>query len=184
MRLFTRATTIVLLSLLGACAGGASPTAPLPLGNPSAETSADDSGDAATALVSGKPVTFKGRFDGMLTSSIELVFPVVSNMIEASGHASRFGQFTVTIPHVVNTATQEADGGYQFTMAKGDTLTATFTGQGSFIENGVITVVDTAAITGGTGRFTGATGTLTVTREFTVATNEISATFSGTLVVP
>ena len=52
------------------------------------------------------------------------------------------------IPHIVNTMTRIATGTYEFTAANGDTLVATFTGQASLLSPGVLSVLDTAAITG------------------------------------
>ena len=44
-----------------------------------------------------------------------------------------------------------------FTAASGDTLRADFTGQATLVE-GVISTIETATVTGGTGRFVGASG--------------------------
>jgi hypothetical protein len=54
--------------------------------------------------------------------------------------------------------------GYEFTAANGDTLRAGFTGQASLTAPGVLTSVDTATISGGTGRFASASGNFTAER--------------------
>ncbi|HTI40119.1 MAG TPA: hypothetical protein VL484_21330 [Vicinamibacterales bacterium] len=46
------------------------------------------------------------------------------------------------------------------------------------------TIVEKAAITGGTGRFAGATGTFTVERTLDLATLVTSGSFLGTIAVP
>ena len=187
MRYSVRVAAIVLIPLLGACAGAASPTTPLAPGGGAAAMASAAGADAidedAVSPLGSKPVTFKGRLDGVLTQSTPLVEPVVSNVIEGAGHASRLGPFTVDIPYVVNMATQATDGAYEFAFAKGDTLTIVFSGQGSFIVGGVITVAESGTITNGTGRFAGATGTFSANREFVVATGETSGTFAGTIAI-
>ena len=77
-----------------------------------------------------------------------------------------------------------ATGTYEFTAANGDTLIATFTGQASLVSPGVLSVLDTATITGGTGRFADATGSFTAERIFVMATGEITGSFEGTISSP
>ena len=96
-------------------------------------------------------VPFKGEFEARLTQSTPLDPPLLSNLNEGAGHATHLGRFTLRIPHVVNTTTRVATGTYEFTAANGDTLLAGFTGQATPIAPGVLAVVDSATITGGTG---------------------------------
>ena len=56
--------------------------------------------------------------------------------------------------------TRTSYGSYQFVAANGDTLSADFTGQITPIAGGNA-AVNIATITGGTGRFAGATGSFT-----------------------
>ena len=53
-------------------------------------------------------------------------------------------------------------GTLELVAANGDKIFATFTGLGTFINPTTASVVEIATITGGTGRFAGATGTFTI----------------------
>jgi hypothetical protein len=129
-------------------------------------------------------VPFKGRLGGDVTIT-PLVPPFVSVNIDGSGKATRLGRFTVKIPHVVNRANSTAVGSYEFTAADGDTLTADFTGQAMPTATpGVLAIVETATITGGTGRFARATGSFTVYRLFDTAAGETTGYFEGAISRP
>src|SRR5207253_4030549 len=107
---------------------------------------------------------FKGGFEGDVTHT-PLIPPFDSVLVEAAGEATHLGRFTLDIPHVVNRANRTAIGTYEFTAANGDTLTADFTGLATPTATpGVLYIVESATITGGTGRFAGATGSFTTER--------------------
>jgi hypothetical protein len=63
-------------------------------------------------------------------------------------------------------------------------LVAAFTGQATPTSPGVLSVVETAMITGGTGRFDGVSGSFTIQRVFVVATGEITGSLEGTISSP
>ena len=172
---FRTAVVIALLTHLSvACSQEASPTTPAaPLG-----------GEVVAGLSRGDEVPFKGTLEGRLTVSTPIEPPLLSNLNEATGIASHLGRFTLKIPHIVNTMTRVATGTYEFTAANGDTMVATFTGQASLVSPGVLSVLDTATITGGTGRFAEATGSFTAERIFVMATGEITGSFEGTVSSP
>jgi hypothetical protein len=107
--------------------------------------------------------------------------PFASVAVEGSGTATQLGSFTVSIPHQVNQATRVAIGSYLFTAANGDTLTAAFTGQSTLIAPGVLSIAETATITGGTGRFAGATGSFTGVRVIHLARGVTTGSFQGTI---
>jgi hypothetical protein len=166
MRVTLSAATLLLISLFAGCGQSTSPTIPtfLSSAGPTTGTSATD---AAGAQVSGgggwdlamAEVPFKGTLEGLLVSSTPIDSPFISNLTEGSGVATHLGRFTLAIPHVVNTVTRIA----------------------TVIGPGVVSVVDTATITGGTRRFAGATGSFTVTRVFTFATGVTTGSFEGTI---
>jgi hypothetical protein len=137
----------------------------------------------AGPVAAGDQVKFKGRLEGTVTVT-PLGPPMASVLIEGTGTASQLGSFTLEIPHLVNQALQTGSGTYVFTAANGDTLTAAFAGQASFVSPGVIATHETAVITGGTGRFAGATGTFTADRTFFLATGVTVGSFEGTISSP
>ena len=141
---------------------------------------------AAALLVSlagpvsaGDQVPFRGSLSG--TASITpLTPPMVAVTIEATGTATYIGRFTLEAPHVVNQATLTAVGTYLITAANGDTITADLAGTAVMVEPPyVIAITETATVTGGTGRFTGATGSIEVRRVFNRATGVTTGTLDG-----
>jgi hypothetical protein len=109
----------------------------------------------------------------------------VSGITNGAGIATRLGRFTFQQPHSANVATSTLTGSYHFTAANGDTLSATFSGQSSATPTpGVRAVVEKATITGGTGRFAGATGSFTVERMINLTTGTTAGSFHGTISSP
>jgi hypothetical protein len=132
-------------------------------------------------LALSKSLPLRGTLEGLLTSSV-VTPPFVTNLTEGTGHATHLGRFTLEIPHVVNMTTRIATGTYEFTAANGDTLVASYTGLATPITGG-LSVVDSATITFGTGRFAGATGSFTVERVFTPSTLVTTGSFTGTILL-
>jgi hypothetical protein len=131
----------------------------------------------------GEQVPFKGSFEGDVTVT-PLAPPYVMVDVEATGEATHLGKFTLDIPHVVNRAKGTAVGSYEFTAANGDTLSAKFTGTATPTATlGVLYIEETATITGGTGRFAGATGSFSVERSYDTVAGTTSGSFEGTITV-
>jgi hypothetical protein len=137
----------------------------------------------AGPVAASDEVAFRGRLAGTVTVT-PLDPPLASVLIEATGTASQLGSFTLDVPHLVNQATRIGVGSYEFTAANGDMLTADFTGQATLVSPGVLTTHETAVITGGTGRFAGASGSFTADRTFYLATGQTIGTFEGTISPP
>ena len=177
------AVAVVCVAAFVGCSQPISPTSPTSVA--SAVPSITPSAGNATSLVgrAGKEVPFKGSLEGIVTIT-PLTPPLASVLIEGTGNATHLGLFTVEIPHLVNMATRTATGSYEFTAANGDTLTADFTGQASPTTPGVLSIMETATITGGTGRFAGATGSFTSRRLFNTATLTTTGSFEGTISSP
>jgi len=101
-----------------------------------------------------------------------------------SGEATELGQFTVTWEFTVNLDTGAGVGSAHFIAANGDSLDTTSLGQGDPTgkpdEN---RVVEQHTITGGTGRFAGATGSFTLERLVSTATGVTSGSFEGSIVL-
>jgi hypothetical protein len=135
----------------------------------------------AGPAAAGEEVPFKGRLEGDVTIS-PLAPPVLSVLVEATGKATHLGKFTLEIPHLVNAGKGTAAGSYEFTAADGDTLTADFAGKATPTATpGVLYIVETATITGGTGRFAGATGSFTTKRLFDTVAGTTTGSFEGAI---
>ena len=84
----------------------------------------------------------------------------------------------------VNTATGAGSGVFEFTAANGDTVYGTIVGQARLTAPGVLTILETATIEGGTGRFAGATGSFSIARFKNSVTGETICSFEGTISSP
>ena len=138
----------------------------------------------ANPVAAGEQVPFKGGFEGDVTAT-PLTPPFRQVDIDAAGQATHLGQFTVDIPHVANRANGTAVGSYEFTAANGDKVYAEFTGQAQpTATSGVLYIVETATITGGTGRFAGASGSFRVERFYDTVAGTTVGSFEGTISSP
>jgi hypothetical protein len=131
----------------------------------------------------GEQAPFKGRLEGNVTVT-PLAPPRLHVDVEATGNATHLGRFALEIPHVVDPATRTAAGTYEFTAANGDKLYADFTGTATPTATpGVLSIEETAIITGGTGRFAGATGSFTSERLYDTTAGTTTGSFEGTISV-
>jgi hypothetical protein len=160
-------------------------------------TSANRLALAAAALLgfaahaeAGEQVPFKGSLDGTVTITpiIDPVFDVHVE-IDGTGNATHLGEFSVSIPHDVDRRPPPnpsvAVGEYVFTAANGDELYAEFSGEATVIVPGLLlSLVETATITGGTGRFAGASGGFICERLFDTAAGVTIGFFEGTISHP
>lgn len=129
-------------------------------------------------------VPFNGSLEATVTRS-PISPTLVSVVLDGGGNASTLGQFTFVAPHVVDLVTRLAIGAYQFTAANGDKVFADFVGQATPTATpGIISIVETATITGGTGRFAGATGSFTVVRLYDSVNGTTVGSFTGTISSP
>ena len=135
----------------------------------------------AGPVAAGEQVPFKGRLGGDVTVT-PLAPPLLQVDVEATGKATHLGQFTLDIPHIVNRANGTAVGSYEFTAANGDKVYAEFTGIATPTATpGVLYIEETATITGGTGRFAGATGSFTGERLYDTIAGTTIGSFEGTI---
>ena len=105
--------------------------------------------------------------------------------LNGSGNATQLGLFTYSLQAKLFLPTLSATGSATFVAADGSTLIAEGTGQGTPTGTpGVISIVETMTITGGTGRFEGASGNITIQRLVNRATFESSGTIDGLIVLP
>ena len=85
----------------------------------------------------------------------------------------------------MNFANGSGSGTFVLTAANGDTVTGTVIGQAVLPPvNGVLSINETWTITGGTGRFGGATGIFTMVRLKTRALTQTTGSFKGTISSP
>ena len=107
--------------------------------------------------------------------------------VEGTGQASHLGRYTVARQHCFNLATFTIeDGSFVQTAANGDELWGTYTGSTQavleFAPDGsplVIVIASPTQITGGTGRFSHATGAGHTRGVFNVVTKVGTFTFEG-----
>ena len=114
---------------------------------------------SATAIGAATSVPFKGSWSGETISADFSNFPPIVGVVAAgSGQLTHLGRYTMTSPHTTDVETGETIGDQIFTAANGDMLTAFCAGFPAFQPNGTVVGSLECAITGGTGRFEGATG--------------------------
>jgi hypothetical protein len=94
------------------------------------------------------------------------------------------GRYTVVASEFVNLATLEITGGVWTITSRKGTLTGTYAGAAApTTDPAVITYHVTGPITGGTGRFAGASGTIVFDGVANLATGELSEKVSGVLIL-
>ncbi|HVJ81896.1 MAG TPA: hypothetical protein VNC50_12585 [Planctomycetia bacterium] len=141
------------------------------------------SGFAGPAAAPGEQTPFKGSLEGFVTRTP--VPPLVAVDIDAAGNATHLGAFSLEVPHLVDPATRTATGTYTFTAADGSEVHAEFTGVSALTAiPGVLYIVENATITGGTGRFEGASGGFVCERFFDTVSGETYGYFNGAISTP
>ena len=103
-------------------------------------------------------VPFKATWSGVTVAADLSNFPVVAVVATGDGQGTELGHFTMVSPHVNNVFTFELEGDQNFLAANGDTLTAHFAGHLTPNPDGSLSGTLPCVITGGSGRFAGATG--------------------------
>ena len=137
-----------------------------------------------TAALAGpgadKAVPFKGSIHAVETSVVQ--FPTLLVDGSGSGNATHLGRYTMTSEFEVNLLTLASIGSGHFIAANGDSVFTEFIGQANPLAGTDFSdIVQTHTITGGTGRFAGATGSFTVERLLNRVTGVSSGSFDGTI---
>ena len=143
-------------------------------------------GAATSSALTGHEVAFRGVVAGVETN--DGAFPFVTIQGRGIGFATHLGAFTYTNPHVVDLTTRHGCGSFTVTAANGDIVTADGCGDATIVSgtppNAILSIAETANITGGTGRFADATGSFTVERVFNGSTGRFVGSFRGTISSP
>jgi hypothetical protein len=129
------------------------------------------------------PLPLKGTIQAVETYDVQ--FPTLFVDTSGSGNATHLGRFTVTSEFEVDLPTFIATGSAQFIAANGDSIFTVTEARGEpqSPEPDVLFIVEMYTITGGTGRFAGATGSFTVERLLNSVTGVTSGSFEGTIVL-
>jgi len=106
-------------------------------------------------------------------------------VITGIGHATQVGRYAYSASECFDPVSGTFAGSATLTAANGDTLLGSYVGRvfGTTDPN-VITYEEELEVSGGTGRFAGATGTLQVTGVANLATLEYTQTLIGTVARP
>jgi hypothetical protein len=119
------------------------------------------------------------------TETQEGVPPLIEVNLTGHGNATHLGLFTYQLHADLDLRDLHSEASATLIAANGDMIFGTGEGQGKPTATlGVVSVVETFHITGGTGRFDGATGTFVVKRLVNRPTLTSVGTIHGTIVIP
>ena len=119
------------------------------------------------------------------TETHEGTFPVNYVTVHGSGDASQLGLYTYGLQAELYLPTLSSTATATFVAADGSRLFTQGTGQGTLTSTpGIVSIVETLMITGGTGRFESASGNITIQRLVNRATFASSGTIKGTVILP
>ena len=138
----------------------------------------------AGPVAAEEQVPFRGTLAGMRVSFTLIDPQHAVSEVDATGEATHLGRYELVINATVtlNDLVRTAIGTFQFVAANGDTLTGTISGISTPTATpGVNQIVETSIITGGTGRFAGATGGFTTNRLIDTTTLLTIGSFEGTI---
>ncbi len=149
--------------------------------DPSAPTSPSSplDGTGLTEATQGSELPFRGTLE-----AVEIhtgAPPVLHSVLTGTGQATQFGRFTTRFEFDITLgAPSTTTGSFTLTAANGDSISGTLAGVGN-VSNGVVTIVETATITEGTGRFADATGSFRIDRVANQSTLTSSGSLNGTI---
>jgi hypothetical protein len=123
-------------------------------------------------------VPFNGSYSGRCTL-VSFNFPIVQLDCLASGQATHVGNSSEESLIAANLILGTTSGTVTLAAANGDELFLTTSGSSSPLGGGVNAISGTQTVTGGTGRFEGASGSFTVAGTVNSSTEAISYTLEG-----
>jgi hypothetical protein len=142
---------------------------------------------AAAPLGASSPATqvpFKGTFEATGTASVLSGdrCPDLTVEIRGPGNATHLGRLTTNQSHCATpTSLSFTDGLFTLTAANGDQLRGTYSGAFVPLDPPLFTIDGEFTFTGGTGRFTGATGGGDASGVQNLATGEATVSLVGTI---
>ena len=153
--------------VFAAACGNAAPTAPT--------SSLSQTGGGIAEARGGSALPFKG--------DLHATEAVAGNLhhLAGAGNGTNLGGFTYTADITVDEATGEGKGTVAWTAANGDRVFASTTGGVVLEDFPTIGIRETQVITGGTGRFAGASGSVIVDRSLDLLTGATSGSYNGTI---
>ena len=134
-----------------------------------------------------KQVPFKGAIQAHETDAPQGGPPptTVSASGSGTGLGTLLGEFSLTYELTITLADGTATGSAQLIAANGDSIFTTIVGSSEPSGTpGVLSITEINTVTGGTGRFVGATGSFTTVRLVNVATGLTSGSFHGMISSP
>jgi hypothetical protein len=136
------------------------------------------SGTAATDAKGGSALPFTGTLES--TERVESAGATADvRHLDGTGHATHLGRFALSADFTVTRATGNATGTATWTAANGDEIVASVVGHGDILVFPTVTIAETHTITGGTGRFANASGTIRISRSANIVTGVSSGSLSG-----
>jgi hypothetical protein len=136
------------------------------------------------ALADQKELSIKGTLQAVETLDFSNP-PIMTSTAIGSGIATHLGRYTLSWEVEVNLETITGTGTGYFVAANGDSLYTAGTGQATPTgEPNVFHIIENLIITGGTGRFAGASGNISTDRIVDLTTGITSGTISGSIVLP
>ena len=129
------------------------------------------------------PIPFQGTMQSM--ENYSNISPTMFVTATGSGDATQIGRFAVSYKSEWNLVDLSATETAYFVTPEGNSFQAKAVGQA--IEDrtpGMYNVIAIYTITGGMGRFEGASGTFTLKRLVSRTTGATSSTFEGTILIP
>ncbi len=137
----------------------------------------------ASLAMASEQVPFEGSLAAVETDIVQGGTLIVDG--SGVGNATQLGRFAMTFHAEVDLGTLIGVGTATFVAANGDSLYASFTGHATPTPDpNVFMLEEVETITGGTGRFAGATGNFTLERVVSLVTGVSSGSFSGTILNP
>ena len=142
---------------------------------------------ASTVFAQRNNVPFKGTFDARDAGVVQ--FPTLLINGGGAGTASHIGRFTFTYTTKVDLTNALSSGVIQLVAANGDVINGVSVGRGEPTDTPNLThVIQLVTITGGTGRFQGASGSFTsdalLVNDTQTGIGLSSGTLKGTISTP